>query len=101
MISNLPLQYGKKGACFGASNPNPTSPGKKNKTASAATPTDFPRVDTATQQQRDGTRRKILGDELATERDALEQAKVSGKALDIALHEKNVQMLEKEISGVK
>jgi hypothetical protein len=102
MISNLALGYGKKGACFGSAEPTPTSTGKKSKTAAAtATPADFPRVDAATQQQRDNSRRKILDTELSAERSALQQAKNSGNTADIALHEKNVQMLEKEISGIK
>lgn len=101
MISNLPLQYGKKGACFGRDDALRT--GKKDKTSAAfnPTPADFPRVDASTQQQRDGTRRKILADELANERGALDQARSAGKAADITLHEKNIQMLEREISNVK
>ncbi len=101
MISNLPLQYGKKGPCFGRDDALRT--GKKDKASAAfnPTPADFPRVDAPTQQQRDSTRRKILADELANERSALEQAKTTGKTTDITLHEKNIQMLEKEISSVK
>lgn len=99
MISNLPLPYGKKGACFGEPPPPSTPSGKTPK--SNLIPADFPRVDASAQQQRDGTRRKILGVELETERNALEQAKTTGKTADVALHEKNVRMLEKEISNIK
>ena len=100
MISNLPLQYGKKGACFGTDEVLRTKKAKSPE-INTPTPTNFPSVDSTTQQQRDGTRRRILADELANERSALEQAKTSGKAADVASHEQNIQMLEKEISGIR
>lgn len=102
VYANVPIQNARKLECFGQN--EPTANGKKSrerKSASTQTPADFPRVDTATQQQRDGTRRRILTDELSAERAALQQAQSTKKATDIALHEKNIQMLEKEISGIK
>jgi hypothetical protein len=91
----------------------------------------FPRVNSETQSKRDDTRRKILEDELATEQQALEEARVklkegqenpevyknsSGqtfrnvpkyeekvKALEeeVTLHEKNVEALKTELSNLK
>ena len=89
-----------------------------------ATPPDFPRVDGETQKQRDGTRRGILEQELAAERKLLEEARkalaegeatrlgdernyqkyldrVQGLKDNVALHEKNVEALNKELAGVR
>jgi hypothetical protein len=102
MIANVPLQSvrsGPKGACFGVveSEPEKTAKSSKNN----ATPPDFPRVGTATQQQRDGTRRQILQDELNNERSALQESQKSNKPAEITLHQQNVNMLEKELASVK
>lgn len=97
----------------------------------AATPSNFPRVDQDTQKQRDSTRRQILTQELETEKQALEQAKKNyaegesnpevyqtkdGRTFrnvpkfeekmkqlqdEVDLHQKNVQMLEKELNTLK
>jgi hypothetical protein len=92
--------------------------------APTTTPPGFPRVDGETQKQRDGTRRSILEQELATERNLLDEARKAlaegestrqgdernyQKVLDrvqplkdnITLHEKNVDALNKELAGVK
>jgi hypothetical protein len=92
--------------------------------ARQATPSSFPRVDSDTQKQRDTDRRKILEQELATEQANLEQAKKeladqeavrSGneknyqRVLDrlqpykdkVALHERNIDALKKEITNLK
>ncbi len=99
--------------------------------SSAPTPAGFPRVDQNTQRQRDDKRQSILKDELATERKALEEAKKNyaegesnpevfrtkdGKVLrnvpkfdekmqklqeDVNLHEKNIELLEKELGTAK
>ncbi len=90
----------------------------------------FPRVDSETQSRRDDTRRKILEDELATERKALEDARTklqeaqdtpevyktpSGQTFrnvakyeenvkaaqeEVRAHEKNVDALQKELSNL-
>jgi hypothetical protein len=103
----------------------------KSPRASQPTPSGFPRVDSGTQRQRDDARRKILDEELAAEQSALEQAKkdyaegesdpevfrtAKGKIgrnvakyeekmkklqENIDLHEKNIQMLQKEIAGIR
>lgn len=52
--------------------PTPSSPAR---TRNNASPSDFPRVDNETQKSRDGTRRKILEDELATEEKLLAEAR--------------------------
>ena len=91
----------------------------------------FPRVNSDTQNRRDDARRKILEDELATERQALESARVKLKegkdnpevhkgpngqtfrdvskyeekvgALqeEVSSHEKNVEALQTELSNLK
>jgi hypothetical protein len=102
MISNVPLQTTKKkpqGPCFGVIEDVPDTPVKSDK--KATTPANFPKVDAATQQQRDGSRRQILQDEMKTELKALDQAQVNNKTDDIMLHAQNVKMLEKELSSLK
>ena len=89
-----------------------------------ATPGDFPRVDGDTQRGRDGDRRKILEQELSTEQQNLDKAKkalAEGEAsrlgdeksyqkyLDrvqdlrngVALHERNIDALKRELSNIK
>lgn len=91
---------------------------------SSATPSDFPRVDNATQQTRDNDRRQILLDELkreetkladlnhgynsgepvrgADERDSGKyQARVNALKDDIGRSEKNVQALKRELTNLK
>lgn len=102
MYANVPIKNARKVECFGQN--EPAASGKKSRASNSTfnpTPTDFPRVDASTQQQRDGTRRRILNDELAAERNALELARKTGKTSDVALHQRNVQMLEKELSSIR
>lgn len=113
--SNIP----KKGARKLDLEPLPTMPGVKPQ---ASSPTNFPKVDSSTQKKRDDSRRKILEQELEAEEKQLADAK---KALaegegtrmgdernyqkyldrvqklkdDVAQHEKNVNALQKELSG--
>ena len=142
IYSNLPMKGAKKLMCFGFEPPpskGSTASGSKSARMSQPTPSNFPRVDSDTQKQRDETRKKILQDELVSEQRALEQAKqeyaekeassatsrtqAAGKdgkpqavarrdaanfdeklkALqdNVTLHEKNIQMLQKELSGIK
>lgn len=143
IYTNIPLKGAKKISCFGIEGA-PSSSGGGSRTGKASsfsqpTPSNFPRVDSSTQRQRDDARRKILDDELANEQKALEQAKkdyaegeenpetfkttIAGKngkpqtvtRRDVAgfeekmkklqenvdLHERNIQMLQKEIAGIK
>ncbi len=102
MIANVPLQSTRnhaQGECFGEAEAESSKTTKFIK--NSPTPTDFPKVDAATQQQRDGTRRQILQDELNSEHKALEEAQKSNKTPDITLHQQNINMLEKELSSIK
>lgn len=82
-----------------------------------ATPDDFPKVDNATQRGRDGTRRKILQDELSTESQLLDESKKNLKAGEssrdvpkdklktlteqVDVHQKNIDALKTELSKLK
>jgi hypothetical protein len=105
----------------------PTLTNKSTHTTSsrnASTPSDFPRIDSNTQNQRDSLRRRVLSEELRTEEQALEDAvsaKKDGEALrtgekasspsyltridkldhTIKLHRDNINALRKELSTVK
>jgi hypothetical protein len=141
IYANLPIKGAKKLICFGAegaATPG-TSKGPGNSRTITPSPANFPRVDPATQNQRDDKRKQILQEELASELKALEQAKqdyaegeanpetfhttIAGKdgkpqsvvrrnvakfeekmqklQANIELHEKNIQLLNKEISSLK
>ncbi|TCS71321.1 uncharacterized protein DUF4124 [Sulfuritortus calidifontis] len=76
----------------------------------APSPYYFPRVDKATQQQRDSMRRQLLLDELQQEQRNLAVARAAqrqpgadaGKAAEtVRLHEKNIEMLNKELARIK
>ncbi|MGC3962117.1 MAG: DUF4124 domain-containing protein [Rhodocyclaceae bacterium] len=92
--------------------------------AQTPTPASFPKVDDATQKSRDQTRRQILDSELATEQKQLDAAKKEladqesvrngdernyQKFLDrvqpykdkVALHERNIEAIRKELSNLK
>ncbi|QDQ27123.1 DUF4124 domain-containing protein [Chitinimonas arctica] len=79
------------------------------KSSSQPTPASFPRVDTATQRNRDQTKLQILNDELGNEQKLLEESRkrlaaapTDAKQRDNALmHEKNIETLRKEISRVQ
>lgn len=96
-----------------------------------ATPEGFPRVDKETQNQRDGKRKDILQNELDSEKAALDQAKKAyadgesnpevfktkdGKTLrnvakfdekmknlqaEVDTHQKNIELLQKELDSLK
>jgi len=97
--------------------------------AKAASPADFPKVNSEMQKERDDDRRKILEEELATETKLLDEAKqnlseaspeifrgADGKTFrnvakyeektkqmseQIELHEKNIEALKTELSKLK
>ncbi len=93
--------------------------------ASTSTPAGFPRVDAATQKGRDDVRRKVLGEELASEEKLLVEARaayadgapsplpeeradaekyrqrIARLRQAVGLHEKNVEALKKEISSIR
>lgn len=91
----------------------PTSTKRKTSTRSS-TPAYFPRVDTGTQRKRDDMRRQLLEEELNSEQRNLSAAKSAvavgsrqpgsdlNKLLDaVRLHEKNIEMLNKELSHIR
>ncbi|MFZ5472892.1 MAG: DUF4124 domain-containing protein, partial [Pseudomonadota bacterium] len=70
----------------------------------------FPRVDQATQQQRDSMRRQLLLNELQQEQRHLAAAQAAqrqpgvdaGKAAEaVRLHEKNIEMLNQELARIR
>ena len=65
------------------------------------TPSNFPKVDKQTQNQRDDKRKTILMAELETEQKALALAKNQHTDSDIEMHQKNIQLLQKEIDALK
>ena len=107
--------------------------GSKRANSRSATPASFPKVDSETQKQRDGSRREILQSELETEKKALEDAKkayaegeskpevfqkknadgssstfrnvnkfqekMKNLQADVDAHQRNVELLEKEIGA--
>jgi hypothetical protein len=84
----------------------PSSPGRPAaRSAQAASPGDFPKVDERTQQTRDHLRRRILEQERATELGLLGEARNKagrgGDPADIRLHEKNLQALDSELARLK
>lgn len=111
--------------------PPPKAPAKPGAPkAATATPADFPKVDDKTQKSRDGDRRRILENELAGEQQNAEQAKkelaaqqevvlpserVQGGAINgakvqerlqaykdkVALHERNIEAIRKEIANLR
>lgn len=102
------------------SGPDSSVPAPKARPASAAanpTPAGFPKVQEDTQKARDGDRRHILEQELATEQHSLErsrkdlgeQERVLGDKSErllpykdsVAQHERNIQAIQKELSNLK
>jgi hypothetical protein len=102
----------------------PSSAGAPRANPVQASPANFPRVDPNTQKARDGGRRKILEDELATEERSLNEAKAKlaeqeqirngdeknyQRVLDrlqpfqeaVDRHERNVNALRTEIAKLK
>lgn len=95
-----------------------SSSGGRPKATATPTPSDFPRVNEGAQKARDNDRRHILEQELATERRQLEQARrelAEQEAVRpaqpaerllpyrdrIGQHERNVQAIQKELSGLR
>ena len=109
--------------------PSPKMNGSSS-AARNASPSEFPKVDTGTQRARDDDRRRILDQEMSTEQSALELARkslaeeeakiqyqrnVAPKSVSpeqaaarlkphrdgIALHERNIEALRKEIANLR
>ncbi len=64
-------------------------------------PENFPKVDAHTQNQRDDKRKEILLSELNTEQKALDTAQNLHSQSEIQMHQKNIQLLQKEVSALK
>jgi len=103
----------------------PGGGGGERPAAKAPTPAGFPRVDPETQKGRDGVRRKVLSDELATEEKLLAEtrtayadgapaplpeeradaekyrARIARLRQSVAVHERNIEALRKELAAVK
>jgi hypothetical protein len=107
---------------------------KRAPAARTATPADFPKVDSETQKERDGSRKQILQAELEAERKALEDAKkaytegesnpevyrkrnadgssstfrnmpkfqekMKNLQAEVDSHERNIELLEKEMGNI-
>lgn len=123
--SNVPMKGGNK---LNLDTEGTTVSGSKK---TSATPSNFPKVGSNEQKARDDQRKTILQDELANERKALEDAKnrqaeaasnpevfktKDGKTFrnvakfdekmaplndEVAQHEKNIELLEKELGAIK
>lgn len=91
-----------------------SKPEKKRSSAGNPTPAGFPRVDPGTQRKRDDMRRQLLVEELASEQRNLTAALSAYAAgrrqpgsdqtrlMDaVRLHEKNIEMLNKELGHLR
>ena len=127
VFSNLPPDKGmRKISCMsGDESPRRNSGTATGGAKSTPTPGDFPRVDPGTQKGRDDVRRKVLGDELATEEQLLAESRVAyanGAPVPlpeeasnaekyreriaryrqaVQLHERNIEALKKELGNSK
>jgi hypothetical protein len=94
--------------------PDTGTAAKRKPSTSSSTPAYFPRIDTGTQRKRDDMRRQLLQEELNSEQRNLSAAKSAlaqgsrqpgmdvKKLLDaVRLHEKNIEMLNKEMSHIR
>jgi hypothetical protein len=94
---------------------SPAKPAKKaTPSGKMPTPSYFPKVDTSTQTKRDDMRRQLLLEELRSEERNLAASRNElslgsrrpgadiGKLTDdVRMHEKNIQMLNKELSHIR
>ncbi len=116
--SNAPLKGGKKiiSSQHGEGQRRATKPTVSRNNPS---PSDFPKIDSETQRNRDGTRQRILQTELESEekllieaRKSLKEAdanradpkhdeKVKGLLAEVKVHEKNIEALNTELSKLK
>src|SRR5262245_19179944 len=109
----------------GATLADPADTAPRKSASATPTPAGFPKVDPATQKGRDDVRRKVLGDELATEEKLLAEARtayadgapaalpeeranvekyrerIARLRQSIDVHEKNVEALKKELASAK
>jgi len=94
--------------------PDPVPAGTPKSSGKIATPSYFPKVDVGTQRKRDDMRRQLLVEELRSEERNLTAAKTAlGQASRtpgadvrklsdaVRMHEKNIEMLNKELSHIR
>jgi hypothetical protein len=115
--TNMPRPGAKKlqlGPLSGKPAATETKVGKPRSATSNPTPGYFPRVDPGTQRKRDDMRRQLLVEELSSEQrnlSAAQTAYASGRRqpgadvnrlMDaVRLHEKNIEMLNKELAHIR
>lgn len=125
--SNVPLKGASR---LNLDPTTPASGGGGSRSAKTPTPASFPKVDAKTQDQRDDKRKEILSSELDAERNALEDAKkayadgaanpemftnangqrfrnvpkyqekVEKLKADVDAHQRNVELLQKELDAL-
>lgn len=95
--SNVPMKGGTRLNL----EPLNTAPATRSKAASIPSPASFPKIGNDTQKQRDGTRRKILEDELANEEKLLAGSQKGNVKEEVDLHTRNVEALKKELANLK
>ncbi|MDD2884500.1 MAG: DUF4124 domain-containing protein [Dechloromonas sp.] len=117
LISNARVDKSCKAIVSSPENSMPAPRGRA-KAVATPSPADFPRVQEETQKTRDGDRRHILEQEAANEQRSLEQARRDlveqeaqrgGNMAErtapyrdrIALHERNIQALQKELGSFR
>ena len=127
VFSNLPPDKGMRKISCMSGEESPKRAGSTANSGSKNTPTpgDFPRVDSGTQKGRDDVRRKVLGEELATEEQLLVEARtayangapvplpeessnaekyrerIARYRQAVQLHERNIEALKKELGTTK
>ena len=79
---------------------NPKARDNSIKAPKKELPKEVATVDVQTQERRDGKRKQILMNELDLEQKALTKAKTQ-RPSDVLLHEKNIELLTKEINALK
>jgi len=100
--TNLPRQgaralFPQPGKALPTGKPTPATKAA-SPSASAAS---FPKVERATQRQRDDLRRQILQDELKAEEGLLAGARVANNADAQRRHARNIELLKKELGALK
>lgn len=94
--------------------PAAESGGKRKPSERTSSPGYFPKVDVSTQRKRDDMRRQLLEEERSSEQRSLSVARAAlnaagrqpGSALEklleaVRLHEKNIEMLDKELARLR
>ncbi|MCS6786834.1 MAG: DUF4124 domain-containing protein [Thiobacillaceae bacterium] len=117
--TNMPRPGAKKLDLGPLPGPTPPSPPKGSTPAakprvSTPSPAYFPKVDAGTQRRRDDMRRQLLMQELASEQRNLDAARralaeagrqpgadLNRLAEAVRLHEKNIEMLNKELALIR